>query len=342
MKTIEMSDINSRSQSDTTTTLSQPKLVAIEISNSQNKRFDGNGQPLIVQSVWKDKIPLISKGKGSETSPQVMIGHNQYWFGEMAANGDHISVANTAQDKSCHVRLLLSSLLLPSDRVIRLVMSYHSPFDTAAVNRIKQDCLGVHSFIRNGKDVRVTVADVEVVPEGIGALWLARENGVPSVNTLAVELGFRTGEPWIVNAEGQIIGGQPLEDLGIYNLCRDIAQDDSVRAVILGTITSSRQVNPSQIAIALRTGTLSKMHPERWQVIANSYIKRWADKALGRLLTDYAEELNNIEQLIFSGGGAMLARERFLKAGIHVDERADTASVRGMYCRAKAGLSLDA
>ena len=340
MKTIEMSDISNQPKIDTASATS--KLVAIEISNSQNKRYDGSGEPLIVQSVWKDKIPLISKGKGTETSPQIATKTRQYWFGEMAANGEHISVANTAQDKSCYVRLLLSSLLLPTDRTVKLIMSYHSPFDTEAIERIKQDCLGVHSFVRNGKDVRVTVSDVEIVPEGIGALWLARKNGVPEATTLTVELGYRTGEPWIVNAEGQIIGGQPLEDLGIYYLCRSIADDESVRAAILGMITSSRQVNPSQIAIALRTGVLPKMHPDRWQAIANSYIKRWADKAIGRIMTDYASELDNVEQLVFSGGGAMLARERFLKAGIHVDDRADTASVRGMYYRAKAGLSLDA
>lgn len=340
MKTIDMGDITNRPQSSTATT--KPKLIAVEISNSQNKRYDGTGEPLIVQSVWKDKIPLISKGKGTETSPQVVLQSNQYWFGEMAANGEHISVANTAQDKSCYVRLLLSSLLLPTDREVRLVMSYHSPFNTEAVDRIKHACLGVHSFVRNGKDVRVTVTDVEIVPEGIGALWLARQNGVPETTTLTVELGYRTGEPWIVSAEGQIIGGQPLEDLGIYHLCRSIADDESVRATILGMITSSRQVNPSQIAIALRTGTLSKMHPERWQAIAKSYIKRWADKVIGRIMTDYASELDNVEQIVFSGGGAMLARERFLKAGIHVDDRADTASVKGMYYRAEAGLSLNA
>lgn len=340
MKTIELSDIANHPKIEAESATS--KLIAMEISNSQNKRYDGTGEPLIVQSVWKDKIPPISKGKGTETSPQIVTKTHQYWIGEMAANGDHISVANTAQDKSCHTRLLLSSLLLPTDRTVKLVMSYHSPFDTEAINRIKQDCLGVHNFIRNGKEVRVTVSDVEIVPEGIGALWLARQNGVPEVNTLTVELGYRTGEPWIINAEGQIIGGQPLEDLGIYYLCRSISDDESVRAAILGMINSSRQVNPSQIAIALRTGTLSKIHPDRWQTIANSYIKRWADKVIGRIMTDYAAELDNVEQLVFSGGGAMLARERFIKAGIHVDDRADTASVRGMYYRAEAGLSLNA
>lgn len=310
----------------------ETQTIAIELSNSQGKRYDGTGDPLIVQAAWTHTIPRTARGKGTNTSPQLvtMPKSERVWFGELAAEREHQSVANSARGKAELARFLLMPLLLPSDMGdLKLVMSYHSLFDREAVDQLEA-VKGFYRFTRNGSEVCCNVSDIELVPEGMGAYWLGCEDGnlSPNLKTLAVELGYRTSEVWVIK-DGEIVAGEPIEELGVYNLAKEIADDDIIRASILGSVSGSASVNPSQIAIALKRGILAKT--PQWEMVKKPYIDRWADKVLGRILTDYSSDLNTIEQIVFSGGGAMLIRNRLTAAGFHVDRNADTASLRGAY-----------
>lgn len=310
-----------------------PKVIAIELSNSQGKRYSGSGEVLIVQAAWTHTIDRVARGKGTMTSPQLVIDNEPVWFGDIPAQGEHTSIANSAKDKAELADFLLKPLLLPEDNGnVHLILSYHSTFNHDLCDLLRHKVLGIHHFLRNGQQVAVNVTGVTLIPEGLGAFWLALSNdAIAARKTLVVECGYRTTEAWIVTAEGEIIGGEPLEDLGVYYLAQEIAQDDGVRAAILGSTVTSKQVNPTQIGIALRTGEIAKMTPEQWQAVARKYIARWYDRLLGRLTTDYAADLNTTEQIVFSGGGAMLVQERLRAAGIAVDDHAHTASIRGAY-----------
>lgn len=312
----------------------RPKVIAVELSNSQGKRFSATDpEVLIIQAAWTHTIDRVARGKGTQTSPQLVIDGEPVWFGEIPAQGDHTSIANLTKDKSEASGFLLKPLLLPEDSGdVHLICSYHSTFNTELCEAIKRQLMGVHRFIRNGQEVAVNVTGVTLIAEGLGAFWLALSNdAIARKKTLVVECGYRTVEAWIVTGDGDIIGGDVLEDFGVYYLASEIAADDHIRAAILGSATTSRQINPTQIAIALKTGELAKVSKPQWEAISRKYIDRWYDRLLGRLTTDYASELTTVEQIVFSGGGSMLVRDKLIAAGIVVDSDAATASIRGAF-----------
>lgn len=318
---------------------SQPKLVSVEISNSENKRYgEGDRDPLIVRSAWTHTIDRVSRGKGTQSSPQIQTPDGELiWYGETPALGEHKSIATLSKDKSEVAKFLLMPMLLPSDNGgahnghLRLVMSHHSFFDPTVKAQIESQVLGRHQFNRNGQLVDVTVDSVELVPEGVGAYWLASE--LKQLNpgySLIVEIGYRTTEVWLVDDSGEPIKGDPLQ-FGVYNLASAIAADDAIREAVLGTASTPKQVSDTQISIALKHDRIAKLAPEQWQLIKKRHISRWCDDVVGTVLSQYESEMNQAEQVLFSGGGSMLIKPQLRSLDFWVDDQAQTASVRGAY-----------
>lgn len=319
----------------------EPKLISIEISNSQGKRYgEGDKDPLIVHSAWTHTIDRVSRGKGTQSSPQIQTNDGEsVWFGETTALGDHQSIATLGKDKSEIAKFLMMPLLLPSDNGgahdghLRIVMSHHSYFDPTVKQRIESQILGRHQFTRNGQSVDVTVDAVDLVPEGVGAYWLASELGqLKPGYSLTIEIGYRTTEVWLVDDAGEPIKGEPIQ-FGVFNLASAIASDDEVRIALLGTTDTPKQVKDSQIAISLKQGKIAKIDAAKWEAIKDRHLNRWKDDVIGMVFSQHESSLSQAEQILFSGGGAMLLRERLLRANPNfwVDSDAQTASVRGSY-----------
>ncbi|BAS54251.1 hypothetical protein NIES2135_04980 [Leptolyngbya boryana NIES-2135] len=317
------------------------KLISIEISNSQGKRYgEGDINPLIVHSAWTHTIDRVARGKGTQSSPQIQTKDGEtIWFGEMPALGEHQSIATLGRDKSEMAAFLLMPLLLPEDNGgahgghLRIVMSHHSYFDPAVKQRIEDQILGRHQFTRNGREVDVIVDSVELVPEGVGAYWLASElNQLKSGYTLSIEIGYRTVEVWLLDDAGEPIKGEPIQ-FGVFNLASAISSDDEVRTALLGTTDTPKTVKDTQIAIALKQGKIAKIKDQQWEAIKTRHLERWKDDVIGMIFSQHEAILTQAEQILFSGGGAMLLRERLLKANPNfwVDSDAQTASVRGSY-----------
>ncbi len=317
-----------------------PKLISIEISNSQGKRYgEGDQAALMVHSAWTHTVDRVSRGKGTHSSPQIVTSKGDLvWFGETCVLGEHQSIATQAKDKSEIAGFLLQPLLLPVDSGgahngrLHVVMSHHSYFDPAIQAKIEQQVLGRHHFYRNGAEINVIVDAVSLVPEGVGAYWLASELGkLKSGYTLTIEIGYRTTEVWLVNEAGEPVKGEPMQ-CGVFNLASAIAADDDVRRTLLGTSNTPKQVNDSQIALALKHGSIAKIPPDHWQVIQARHLSRWKEDIIGRVFSQHEASLAQAEQILFSGGGAMLLRDRLTGSpNFWVDEEAHTASVRGSY-----------
>ncbi|MCY6492111.1 ParM/StbA family protein [Leptolyngbya sp. GGD] len=319
----------------------QPKLISIEISNSQGKRYgEGDREPLIVHSAWTHTVDRVSRGKGTQSSPQIQTQDDGLvWFGEIPALGEHQSIATLGKDKSEIARFLLYPLLREDDNGgahdghLRIVMSHHSYFDPEIQRRIEKQTLGRHQFTRNGRDIDVIVDSVDLVPEGVGAYWLASELGqLNSGYSLTIEIGYRTTEVWLVNDAGEPIKGEPIQ-FGVFNLASAIASDDEVRSALLGTTDTPKQVRDSQIAIALKQGKIAKLDSQQWDLIKTRHLERWKDDVIGMVFAQHESSLAQAEQILFSGGGAALLRERLRRANPNfwVDGDAQTASVRGSY-----------
>lgn len=317
-----------------------PKLISIEISNSQGKRYgEGDRDTLMVHSAWTHTVDRVSRGKGTHSNPQIVTEAGELiWFGETPALGEHQSIATQAKDKSEIAGFLLKPLLLPSDSggahsgKLHIVMSHHSYFDSEVKTTIEREILGRHQFTRNGEAVDVTVEAVELVPEGAGAYWLATELGqLKSGYTLTIEIGYRTTEVWLMDESGDPVKGEPIQ-FGVFNLAQAIAADDEVREALLGTTHTPKQVKDSQISIALKTDHIAKLAPDQWQIVKSRHLERWKEDIIGMVFSQHEASLSQAEQILFSGGGAMLLRDRLASnPNFWVDEQAHTASVRGSY-----------
>ncbi|MEP0917003.1 hypothetical protein NC981_09240 [Leptolyngbya sp. DQ-M1] len=237
----------------------QPKLISIELSNSQGKRYgEGDREALIVHAAWTTDIEPLAIGKGTAESPQVKTESGDLiWFGEKPAKGKHQSIATSTCDKSEKARHLIMPLLLPSDNGdVRLVISHHSIHDPVIEARLKTQLLGRHHFIRNDREVDVNVVDIQLVHEGLGAFWLASElNQLKRGDALVVEIGYRTTESWIVDEYGNPERGTPVQ-MGVFELASSIANDPTVRNALILDLHSAEKVTDTQIAIALKNDRL--------------------------------------------------------------------------------------
>jgi hypothetical protein len=309
-----------------------PKLISIEISNSQGKRYgEGDREALIVHAAWTSDIEPLAIGKGTAESPQIKTDRGDLiWFGEKPAKGKHQSIATSFSDKSEMARHLIMPLLLPSDNGdVRLVISHHSIHDPVIEARLKTQLLGRHHFIRNDREVDVNVVDVRLVHEGIGAYWLASDIGqLKRGDALVVEIGYRTTESWIVDSEGNPERGEPIQ-MGVFDLATSISNDPTIRAALINDRHSAERVTDTQIAIALKHDHLAKIDPAQWQKVKAKHLAQWQEKVIGTVFSRNEGYLSQVEQILFSGGGSMLLRDQLRTLDFWVDESAHTASVRG-------------
>jgi len=204
------------------------KTVALDFGNYDLKSFDGSGTPRAIRSIHR-KLPrgvnaLIAK----RNSPIVSVDGDRYHFGFQAAK--YSSHEQTARlDKALLAKLHLYACLEATEGNYRLIVSHHSPEVVAA--SLRQAMVGKHSYTRNGQPCTLTVKAVEVVPEGMGAYWAARQAGfVPSSgHTIVIDIG---GGSWlyrVVDSDGDEIAQDVSDRLGSYALASQIAHDDRLK-----------------------------------------------------------------------------------------------------------------
>jgi len=306
------------------------RLVSFEPSHSWIKRFDDEGIQ-IIQAGWK--VNPTGRFFQDDANPCLIFDGSRRLYGDRVCEGVHVSPLN--QRKEDIARYSFAATLRPSDDhkdLIVIVSHWHE--QTAA--DIAQSLLGQYDVTRNGVRIRCTVKRAIAELEGKGAYYLVKPQLKPG-KTLLFELGHGTSEEWIIGSDGWV-DGKATENLAVSRLVDTIAGDQSIRAHCLKL--GEQEINRELISKALRTGQFGSMPIEKWEAIKSKYVAVWFDDLKNYLFKAYGSDLQSISNIVFSGGGAALIRDRALDFAI-VPDSPETASVRGAYYHHAAAVSVE-
>jgi len=296
------------------------RLVSFEPSHSWLKRCDSEGL-LIIQGGYK--LNPQGRFKKDDENPHTIFDGQSRHYGAVACLGDHESALN--QRKELSARHAFAACLRPSDDGQDLIVVV-SHWNEDRARTIGESLKGQYRLIRNGIEIKCTVKEVGSQLEDEGTYQLLKPQLKPG-RTLLIGSGHGTSQEWIVESDG-FIGGVATENLAVSQLVKTIANDAVIRghALKLG----EQQVNLDSITQALRTGEYGSMPREHWEAIKDRYVGQWYESFKNYLLKTYGSDLQSISNIVFSGGGAELIRDRVGKFAI-IPIDAQTSSVRGAY-----------
>ena len=296
------------------------RLVSFEPSHSWLKRCDSDGVT-ILQGGYR----VNPQGRLQKNDENVLIqfeGQSRY-YGAIASLGSHESPLT--QRKEDNARFGFAAILKPSDDLCELIVIL-SHWDEDRARAIGQSLKGQYSVMKNGIPIRCVVKQVITQLEDEGTYQLLKPR-LKSGRTLLIGSGQGTSQEWIINADGYFTGNA-TENLAVSKLVKMIADDQQIRAASLKLGEST--VNLDAVTQALKTKSYGSLHPEIWESITDRYVGQWYEGFKNYLLKTYSTELQSISNIVFSGGGAELIRNRAEKFAI-IPEDAQTSSVRGAY-----------
>lgn len=281
--------------------------VALDFGNYDLKTFDGSGTPRAIRSIHR-KLPrgihaLIAK----RNSPIVEVDGDRYHFGFQAAK--YSSHEQTARlDKALLARLHLYACLEDTEGNVRLIVSHHSP--EVVTDSLRKILMGKHSYCRNGQPCTITVKAVEVVPEGMGAYWAARQAGfVPSSgHTIVIDIG---GGSWlyrVVDSDGDEIAQDVSDRLGSYALASQIAHDDRLKQPLRRYGLTS--ADPGKVLEGFCQGHRYEETGISWVEWINEYRDLWFSNIFSQIRADLASYLPSTRRFIVCGGGAHLVAHK--------------------------------
>lgn len=308
-----------------TTIASRTRLVSFENSNSFLKRHDTEGT-LVIQAGFR-----INPNRNAHTddqNPIVILGNEKRWYGSIACQGDHIRSFERSKVET--QREAFSACLRPSDNGQNLIV-VAAHWDLAEFDAIKKSLAGPYDVTRNGHRIRCTVSQVIMTLEGLGS-YESVKSRLSHGSSLLFEVGFATGEEWVIDERGRIVDGRPSSKLGILNLVTAIANDPSVKAA-LGHGDSAETMNLCLISAALQSDRLGRMSEGNWNAIRTKYAKEYLKTLSGYIKGQYANELQSVTNVVLTGGGAALLSTLFPQVSEHfiIPSDPQTASVRGSF-----------
>lgn len=297
------------------------KIVSFEPSHSWLKRWSDEGA-LIIQAGWEDNPD--GRRKQDNENPTVRQSDGTWrWYGSRACEGQHESPATARKDAMA--RDWLEAILQPTDNLRKLaVVVSHWDEDTA--QRMADSLLGSYNITRNGASIRAEVVKAIPTLEGEGSYRLMQPKLKPG-KTLLFELGHGTTEEWIVDETG-FFSGKGTESFAVSKLVETIAKDRNVKAKFLKL--GEQEVNREMLAACLRSGVLPNMKQEEWDLLKNKYVAAWMESLKNYLLKKYGTQLQTISNIVLTGGGAALIKDRATKFAL-IPSDPQTASVRGSY-----------
>lgn len=296
------------------------RLISFEPSHSWLKRYDSEGA-LVVQAGFRLN-PNGRTLKNDENRHLLIDGHNRY-YGSIACQGQHESPLT--QRKENTARLGFAACLRPSDDGKDLVVCV-SHWDEDTGKAIAESLKGHYDATVNGRQIRCRVVSAISQLEDEGTYQLLKPRLKPG-RTLLVGMGHGTSQEWIIEP-GDFFTGRATEALAVSHLVKQIADDQGIRAHALKL--GEQSVNLDLVTQALRTGQFGSMPREHWEAISQKYIGQWFDGLKGYLLKTYSSELQSISNVVLSGGGAELIRDRAGKFALIPDD-AQIASAKGAY-----------
>ena len=312
-----MQQLKSQPSNETAQSL---RVVSFEPSHSWLKRHDDEGT-LVIQAGYV--VNPTGRFKKDDENPLVIDGGIRRWYGVHACENDHVSPLYSRKETT--VVDSFKACLRPTDngRNLHVVVSH---WDEDTAHQMAQSLKGSYRVTRNGENIWCNVIDVTPELEGMGAYYLCKPY-LKKGKTMLIEMGHGTSEEWVIDSDG-FASGKASEELAVSKLVKRIADDPQITAQALKL--GEQQVNHDLIARALKSGSIGSMPIEKWQVIKGQHVEEWLSALKGYILKGHGSTLQNVSNIVFSGGGAALVASR-LRAFAVVPDDPQTASVRGAY-----------
>ena len=305
-------------------TAKHTRLVSFENSNSWLKRHDDQGT-LVIQAGYTETIDDVVAG--NDDNPIVIVGSGKRWYGSRACQGSHTRIHG--RDKVGTARESFTACLRPSDNGRDLIV-IASHYNSRELQDLKPALEGHYSVYRNGSEIKCRVIQVLPVLEGLGSYEAVKPKLEPG-NTLILEIGYGTVEGWLIDDSGDIYGGRPGTDLGVSKLVDSLSKDATVRSGL--GLVSGKSANLSTISAGLQSETLGKLSADQWKALKRKYINSWFDEIQSHISLSYESELQNVANLVLTGGGAALLKS--VKPDVveffTMPDRPQVASVIGAY-----------
>ncbi|NEO34517.1 MAG: hypothetical protein F6K36_29800, partial [Symploca sp. SIO3C6] len=186
---------------------------------------------------------------------------------------------------------------------------------------------GQYDVTRNGDRIRCRVVKAIPEAESLGTWHLLRDQLIDG-DTLLFDLGNGTTEEWVIDRNGEIIDGNATDSFPVSGLVGAIAKDPLIRGKLCPLAEQSP--NTDLIVRALRSGSIADIPLERWEAVKQQHIDEWWTQIKSYLLKAHGSTLQSVANVIFTGGGTELIRNRLPKQFLS-PEQPQSASVRGMY-----------
>jgi PRTRC genetic system protein D len=209
-------------------------------------------------------------------------------------------------------------------------------------NKLQESCGGVHRVQRAlGDDLVITVQNVRVVPQPMGALFNAIAGKFPKAAdkiTLISDMGGGTHDYYVTKALVPQTGRCGSTGIGTLAIARHVCE-------LIKKGAGDKPASLAKIDEALRNPSTEPVmlagHPHDLSKFAGE-IERQVDKSLKEMIKK-VKDFTDLDLIIFTGGGANYMRKAAERdptladyAGIcHVDEDSVFSNVKGFFIRAE-------
>lgn len=306
-------------------------VLALDAGNYDLKFFAGSGHPKAIRSVRFELPRGRDPVRYSEASPLIELPDGRrVHFGTQAykyRRQQQTVVENKVELAKLHLYACVSALDgQVFDYPLNLFLSTPDPARHGEL--LKGQLLGVHEFKRNDHDYRLTVNDVTVLREGMGAYEYAKKQGhIPAEGyTIVVDIGGGTWLTRLVDAEGDVIDENVLDRGGTYDLAASISFDKRLTDA-LGT-----SADPCLVMDGFRDDHVYADTGLSWAEWLDEHLDPWFKGIFQTVKAQYTPYMARVTQFLVTGGGSHLIAERL------ADHRLFTvmgdpqfANVRGLY-----------
>ena len=275
-------------------------LVALDLGNFQCTAFDGT-EPTTIRSLFIELKPGQTALKTSPSSPLISLDGRRYHVGPKATEYSKYRAVDSSDKPDVAEVFFAATMPLIDCDEIDLVILHHSYAQVEQA--LKERLTGLFSFTRNGKVHAVNIRSVAVIDEAIGAWHLLKR---PKGLTLGIDIGAGTYLIRVWNREGEVIAGETADKDGVYRLAVALAQD----ARLKGPLRDLRITSP--LPSVILDGFANGSHQYGltgvgWRDWWQEYRRDWFNAIVNEALSKYQPYLGDVTNLLFTGGGVLLA-----------------------------------
>jgi Actin like proteins N terminal domain len=306
------------------------RILALDAGNYDLKFWDGTSHPKAVRSVRYQLPQGRDAVRFLDTSPLIELPDgSRYHFGSQAYKYRR-QQQTVIENKVDFVRLHLYACLEPWDGVTEftLNLSVSTPEPSRSQQALRSQLMGMHEFKRNGLDYKVTVDQVEVEREGIGAYRYAQRLGlVPDSGcTVVIDIGGGTWLTRLVDAEEEVIDENVMDRGGAYELATSISFDRRLTDALNTT------ADPGIVMDGFKNGHVYADTGLSWASWLEEYLDPWFRGIFQTVRAQYTPYMPRVTRFLVTGGGSHLIAERLAgRKQFAVIPDPQFANVRGLF-----------